>query len=301
MTTAVATISVDLDPVDSHLRGYGHADVAPDPTVREVALPRLLEIFARHDVRATLFVLASEAERDPRSFVDAIAAGHEVASHGIDHEPGLDRRPPGAIAQEVADSRARIAGAVGHDVIGFRAPDWSAGRRLVPALADAGYRYDASLVPSPVMTAGHLLLAVKARSPRAVMALRLPASLRRLPFRWTVDSRTIVEFPLAVSPRTRYPIYHTLRPRMSDATFDHHLDGFARSGTSLSYALHGVDALGLEHDDVDARLAGHPGMDMPLATKLDLLDRTVAAIAARFPVRPFAERLDADDVAGDRR
>ncbi len=52
-----------------------------------------------------------------------------------------------------------------------------------------------------------------------------------------------------------------------------------------------MDALGLEEDRVDARLAKHPGMDRPLAQKLALLDATMAAIAARFDTRTYAELL----------
>jgi hypothetical protein len=52
-----------------------------------------------------------------------------------------------------------------------------------------------------------------------------------------------------------------------------------------------VDALGLTEDRVDARLAVHPGMRVPLAEKLALLEEVFSAIAARFAARPFRERL----------
>ncbi len=101
----------------------------------------------------------------------------------------------------------------------------------------------------------------------------------------------MAEFPLAVSSRLRLPIYHTLRPSLSDASFLRHLDGFARRGETLSYALHGVDAVGLSEDHVDPRLGPHPGMSAALEPKLALLDRTIGAIADRFVTRTFADRL----------
>lgn len=288
-----ATISVDLDPVDTHLRGYGHHGLAPDPLVPRVALPRLLEVFARHGVRATFFLLAREVD-DEQAAVRAVAAAeHEVASHTVDHPSGLAQLPDDRLAFELRASRQRLTGLGGTEVVGFRAPDWSVGRRLVPALADAGYRYDASLVPSPILLAGRALLAVRAGRPRDLLALRLPSSFRRRPFRWRVSGREVVEYPLAVSPVVRFPIYHTLRDRLSDAAFERHLDGFVARGEAFSYALHGVDALGLMEDGVDPRLSAHPGMGVPLDAKLDLLERTVAAIAARFDVLPYRERLPA--------
>lgn len=286
-----ATISVDLDPVDVHLRGYGHIGLSPDPLVHDVALPRLLESFDRHRVRATFFVLAREVAPELRRLAEIAAAGHEVASHGVDHVRGISTRTATEIRTELERSRARIELASNCPVVGFRAPDWSAGLRLVTALDETGYRYDASLVPSPALTAGRLLLAARARRLRDVAAVRLPPSLRRLPFRWAAGDHSIIEFPLAVSPRLRIPLYHTIRPNLSDERFDRHLDGFVRRGESLSYALHGVDALGLAEDVVDGRLGVHPGMAATLEAKLALLDRTVAAIASRFDVRPFAERL----------
>ena len=287
----LATVSVDLDPVDVHLRGYGHFGTIPDPLVHRLALPRLLVLFEKHGVRATFFVLARDVPSEFEWLSVIRNSGHEIASHGMDHVAGISRLSDQEIRTELTGSRRRLESAIDAQVVGFRAPDWSAGRRLVSALDSTGYRYDASLVPSPVLTAGRLVLAARARSVRDVMAVRLPPSLRRQPFKWTVDGRSVVEFPLAVSPRLRLPIYHTIRPNLSDVSFQRHLDGFAERGESLSYALHGVDALGLIEDGVDGRLRPHPGMAGKLDTKLALLDRTMADIASRFVVSPFAERL----------
>jgi len=258
----------------------------------------LLGLFADHGIRATFFVLARDVPAELERLTEIGAAGHEVASHGIDHLPSLSRRPPSEIRDELARSRQRIEAATGREVVGFRAPDWSAGVRLVAALDATGYRYDASLVPSPVLSAGRLLLAARARSLRDALNVRLPPSLRRVPFRWVSGGAAIIEFPLAVTPRLRLPIYHTLRPSYSDDTFARHLDGFVARGEPLSYALHGVDALGLAEDGVDGRLKAHPGMAASLEAKLALLDGTFGAIAARFSTRPYADRLSP---AGDTR
>jgi hypothetical protein len=107
----------------------------------------------------------------------------------------------------------------------------------------------------------------------------------------------IVQFPVSVTRGARWPVYHTLRYGQGDAAFAALLDAFASRREPLSYPLHAVDALGLEEDGVDRRLARHPGMEHPLERKLDLLDRTLAAIAARFACRTFAEPLAAGEPA----
>jgi hypothetical protein len=87
------------------------------------------------------------------------------------------------------------------------------------------------------------------------------------------------------------PLYHTIRPSISDRRFDQHLDGFVARGESFSYALHGIDALGLNEDGLDPRIGVHPGMNASLEAKLSLLRRTMRAIADRFEIAPFADRL----------
>src|SRR4029079_19633928 len=61
VTRPVALVSVDVDPVDLHLVGYGYRSLPPDPLVYTTALPRLLDCFGRCGVRATFFVVARDA------------------------------------------------------------------------------------------------------------------------------------------------------------------------------------------------------------------------------------------------
>jgi peptidoglycan-N-acetylglucosamine deacetylase len=293
-----ATISVDLDPVDVHLAGYGHA--APfDPRVYDVALPRLLERFDRHGIRGTFFLLGRDAERASAAIASIVAAGHEVASHSFDHPPHLARLGDAALRDQLARSRHALEAQLGGAVRGFRAPDWSVGSRVIAALAAAGYWYDASLMPSPVLAVGRGVLAVRARRIGDLLGIRPPASLRRTPFVWRCGG-ALVEFPVTVTPGLRLPVYHTLRYSMGERRFLAALDAVARRGESLSYPLHGIDALGLREDGVDRRLAAHPGMARGLEDKLVLLDATLAAIAARFVPLPFRARLardrDADEM-----
>src|SRR5207249_11308540 len=51
----------------------------------EPSTQRLLELFARCDVRATFFILGWVAERHPGLVRAIIAAGHEVACHCYEH------------------------------------------------------------------------------------------------------------------------------------------------------------------------------------------------------------------------
>jgi hypothetical protein len=285
-----ATISVDVDPVDLHLAGYGHPDLPPDTTVYRIALPRILDILARHSVRATLFVVGRDAEGQSTALRDVVAAGHEVAAHSMTHPVAFARLPLDRLAHEIAEPRRALQAALGVDISGFRAPNWDLDQRSVPTLVAAGYRYDASGFPSLFQIAARMLLAAKSRGldPLTRMDPR-PFTMRRLPHRWRVDRDEIDEFPISVTPAIRWPVYHTVRYMIGSGRFEAQVDGFVRRGEPFFYPVHAVDALGLTEDGVDPRLGGHPGMDRALGEKLELLDEAVALIAARFECVPYRE------------
>ncbi len=112
-------------------------------------IDRLLPFLADRGVSGTFFVLGWLAEREP-DMVRAIAdAGHEIASHGYEHDLVSNLGPEG-FADSVRRSRGILQDLTGEAVLGYRAPSFS----IVPglewafdALLDAGYAYDASLFP----------------------------------------------------------------------------------------------------------------------------------------------------------
>lgn len=289
----IATLSVDVDPVDLHLVGYGFAGLPPDGLAYEIALPRLAECFARHNIRATLFVVARDAVQRAEVLRATARAGHEIASHSWSHPLALASLNDAALDRELGDSRHALEQACGHDVVGFRSPNFDMSPRTLDALVRHGYRYDASGYPTPFLLPARMLLALKSKDPMGVLRLKpWPFSWRREDHTWGSGERTLAEFPVSVAGPARMPVYHTLRYALSDARFESTLDGLAKSGRGLSYVMHAVDVLGLAEDKVDARLGGHPGMDRALEAKLALLDRTLAAIAKRFTCVTYRERLD---------
>ncbi len=293
MIRPLATVSVDVDPVDLHLIGYGFRDLPPDPLSYERALPRLLQCFERHAIRATLFFVARDAQGQAPAIRALTAAGHEVASHSLTHPMAFAKLSPERQRAELEGSKRALEAAGAGEVAGFRSPNFDMDARALAALAAAGYRYDASGYPTPLLFPARVVLALKSRDPLAVLRLRpWPFTLRRAPHTLDAGGRSLREFPVSVTPGARFPVYHTLRYGMSDARFAGTLDGFVRRGEPLSYPLHAVDALGFAEDGVDPRLAGHPGMATALAAKLDLLERSLKAIAERFETATFRERLD---------
>jgi polysaccharide deacetylase family protein (PEP-CTERM system associated) len=109
----------------------------------------LLDRLAERRLLATFFVVGQIAEFNSH-LVRAIAdAGHEVASHGWDHQR-LHHFTPAQFRADLRRSKAALEQAAGKAVVGYRAPTFSVVRETVWALdvmAEEGLRYDSSIYP----------------------------------------------------------------------------------------------------------------------------------------------------------
>ena len=112
---------------------------------------RLLALLERHGARGTFFVLGWTAARHPELVRRIAAAGHEIASHGFDHELVYNQEPE-IFRQDVRRTRRLLQDLSGQEVIGYRAPSYTIVPRTLWALgilAEEGYRYDSSIFPIP--------------------------------------------------------------------------------------------------------------------------------------------------------
>jgi peptidoglycan/xylan/chitin deacetylase (PgdA/CDA1 family) len=113
----------------------------------ESSTDRILEVLARHEVRATFFVVGELATKH-RDLIRAIsAAGHEIAVHGWRHER-LERLSSGQLAgfdEGLAHALATIETITGAPPAGFRAPYLLAPRffdaTVYELLARRGFRW----------------------------------------------------------------------------------------------------------------------------------------------------------------
>lgn len=97
----------------------------------------------RPALRATFFILGWLARRLPDLVRDIRERGHEVASHGINHElcSGL---PHTRLRQDLEDSRKLLEDLTGAPIHGYRAPSFSISDPVLTMIRAAGYTYDSS-------------------------------------------------------------------------------------------------------------------------------------------------------------
>ena len=114
-----------------------------------VGTERALQILADGEARATFFVLGWIAERCPDLVRCIHAAGHEIASHGYNHDLVYDLGPDG-FREDVTRSKQLLEDITGAEVVGYRAPNFSITRDSLWApeiLAELGFLYDSSVYP----------------------------------------------------------------------------------------------------------------------------------------------------------
>src|SRR5260370_36210202 len=73
---------------------------------------RLLEVLAKHDVRATFFLIGSDVKQRPELAREIVQAGHVVGNHTFTH-PLLTFKSAAAIRLELSDCRYALGDAVG--------------------------------------------------------------------------------------------------------------------------------------------------------------------------------------------
>ncbi len=109
----------------------------------------VLALFEAAGVKATFFTLGWVAHRFPALMRRIVAGGHELASHGWDHQR-VFTMTAAEFRADLARARAALEDAAGVAVTGYRAPSFSIDTRTPWAhaeLAEAGYAYSSSVAP----------------------------------------------------------------------------------------------------------------------------------------------------------
>ncbi|MGB7265892.1 MAG: polysaccharide deacetylase family protein, partial [Terracidiphilus sp.] len=83
--------------------------------------PRLLDVLAKHEVRATFFLLGGRAEAEPELVRRIAAAGHVIGNHSWDH-PNLAQSANSRIREELKRTNDALEQITGAAVRFFRPP-----------------------------------------------------------------------------------------------------------------------------------------------------------------------------------
>jgi polysaccharide deacetylase family protein (PEP-CTERM system associated) len=110
----------------------------------------LLDVAAEHNVRCTCFFLGWVGKRFPHLVRDAVARGHEIASHGWAHRLAYELTPD-EFYEDADRSKSVLEDISGCRVLGYRSAGFSLSNEnawVFDQLMRAGYIYDSSVFPA---------------------------------------------------------------------------------------------------------------------------------------------------------
>lgn len=315
MPKPIASLSLDLDNKWSYQKTHGDPGWESFPSYLDEVVPRILDILQRLRLRITVFVVGQDAALESnREVLSSLAtAGHEVGNHSFHHEPWLHLYSPQQIASDIASAEKAIEAATGIVPNGFRGPGYSLSPTVIRCLADRGYRYDASTLPTiigPLARAYYFCTArltqEERRERRRLFGNWTDGFQRLSPYWWQLPdgeslidaraSRQLLEIPVTTLPLFRVPIHFSyllfLWQFSAGVAW-----AYWRFSTGLcrllkvepSLLLHPLDFLGgdEEHD-----LRFFPAMGQPGATKRAFVEQLLADLARQFNVLPLGEHAE---------
>jgi hypothetical protein len=272
-------VSLDLDDLGCYAAVHGlDASQWRSGLALETWLPRFLDVFAKLDVRATIFVIGSDLERDLAShgrgaavLRRALDEGHELGNHSYAHAYDLHTWPADAIAEDLrrCDSLLRELGATPK---GFRAPGYTHDRAMLMQAAGLGYSYDSSMLPSPtyylaklgVLGLGRLRGRKSASQTGGGRSFLGPTAVHYLP------ELGLWEVPISVSQALRLPLIGTFllgdRAPMLGKLQAQLLRREAATTKHLHLELHAIDLADPDADGLDPALVAK---QRELATPVD--------------------------------
>ena len=115
--------------------------------VLKQGMPRLLDLYEKHKVKATFFYTGYIAKLYPEVVKMAFERGHEIGSHGLTHrsEKAFDVLSYSEQIEHLKKSKEIIEDITGTEIISFRAPAARVNNDIVKALAQTGFKIDSSV------------------------------------------------------------------------------------------------------------------------------------------------------------
>jgi peptidoglycan-N-acetylglucosamine deacetylase len=305
MSKLTASLSLDLDNKWSYLRTHGVDSWKSYPSYLDIAVPRIIQLCADHNVRMTCFVVGRDAtlakNRGPLAAISA--AGHEIGNHSLNHYPWLHTLSRAEVEYEIVEAESLIEEATGQRPVGFRGPGYSYSDDLVSILASRGYMYDASILPSYIGPLArwyfrrHASREAGERADRRNMFGSFREGFRSLrPQIRKTDAGPIVEIPVTTFPLVKLPIHMTyllylwqVSPRLAKMYLHMALTACRSLGVGPSILLHPLDFLG--HED-DEELKFFPGMNISHGAKLELINNMLGRLTANFQIGTMRQHAE---------
>jgi peptidoglycan-N-acetylglucosamine deacetylase len=302
----IASLSLDLDNKWSYMKTHGDAGWESFPSYLDTVVPRSLEFFRERNLEITYFIVGQDAALDKN--LDALSqisnAKHEIANHSFNHEPWLHLYSKEQLTEEFEKTENAIARFTDQKLIGFRGPGYSLSPTVLEILAERGYEYDCSTLPTyigPLARAYYFLaspdMSAEEKEKRKKLFGKFSDGFQSLkPYRWKIGEKSLVEIPVTTLPifktpiHASYVIYLSTFSKLAAKTYwKTAVEMCKLTGTQLSLLLHPLDFMSGEDTP---ELKFFPAMNLPIEKKLEFLSEILETLGKSFSIVNMREHAD---------
>jgi peptidoglycan/xylan/chitin deacetylase (PgdA/CDA1 family) len=297
-------VTVDMDNYQEYRSLVDPGGALPDFSFYRDAVPRFLDLFARHGMRATFFVIGRDLENaEHRAMLKRVhAAGHELANHSWSHPYNLRKLPRAQQVEQVARCEAAVADLCGERPVGFRSPSGEYDAQVLGILAERGYHYDSSIFPTWFMWLFMLYgkLFVKHADynlgpltnplapshpywPRAERVYRPQGPREGAP-----PQPAVLELPYSTS-FLGIPFYGTLFRRLGAGAFRAALRWHGDERPAAHVILHLLDLVDWKGTPLEPAIERTPGLAVPFPARERFMDAMMSALTPRGDAVPLRE------------
>lgn len=136
MTNDVESFSIPLNRMDD----------ATANDVYRTGLPRLLDVYSKHDIKCTFYFTGELVEKSPEALELVLDHGHDIGCHGYDHShiQAFDSMRLEEQKAQLNKAKSIIENIAGK-ITDFRAPALRINESTIRALEETGFRTDSSI------------------------------------------------------------------------------------------------------------------------------------------------------------
>jgi peptidoglycan/xylan/chitin deacetylase (PgdA/CDA1 family) len=294
------------------MKTHGDAGWESYPSYLDVVVPRSLEFLKSRDLNITYFIVGQDAalKKNHESLSQISNAGHEIGNHSFKHEPWLHLYSKDELVEEFEKTENAIANITNQKLKGFRGPGYSLSPTVLEVLAERGYEYDCSTLPTyiaPLARAYYFFkspeMSDEEREKRKKLFGKFSDGFQSLkPYKWQVSEKELIEIPVTTLPVFKTPIHASYVIYLSTFSkfaarnyWKTSLKMCKMFGVQPSLLLHPLDFMSGEDAE---ELKFFPAMSLPLEEKLEFVSEILEIYAESFSIVDM--HTHADSVKGNK-
>lgn len=247
-------LNVDLDNLWNYELEFGSPPLGNSDILFTEAMPKMLEIFAKHRAHATFFVVGKDLELEScqKFCKEAALQGHEIANHTYSHLGNIQKLSFTEKEKEIVKCHELIEKHTGILPVGFRGPGYYIDQDIIQILLRENYLYDSSVLPSfmnffmgfyILLRTGRVIDKNFGRKRWMFATQNITKICSKL------DSENFLyELPVTTAPFLRIPIHTTYLYMFGTKYFEWCLPRLRQQAHGV-YLFHGVDTLDYQQDE----------------------------------------------------